>query len=283
MRGTGAGHQAPPGLVAVGAALGERGAHYALKAEDVDVQPARVDVSRLRVALGSSGVAVAAPQWPANLSKPGGIAAAHGPGDTRGWKRRTTARLLFQLDTRPPRRHSKLPQREPRAPGTGAGGAPLAPGPARQCPRGPASRDQDSAFPTGRSERDARGRRTRNAHPLQPGWNKSSPRGDSPTPYFSCSVGIHMATGGSGVFGLYNPRAPSPSHNNAQLLRRGCSSRARRLRAGLLALERGCAPGAREAGVDTAPPRLRRPPLSWQRLLTVLQRAPGDPAAQSLF
>lgn len=69
----------------------------------------------------------------------------------------------------------QTPQTQPRAPGAGAGRAERAagararhasplPGSARQCP-GPASRDQDSAFPGGPSERGA-GPRTRNAHPL---------------------------------------------------------------------------------------------------------------------
>lgn len=111
---------------------------------------------------------------------------------------------------------------------------------------------------------------------------KSSPRRDSPTPYFSCSVGIHMAGEGSRVFGLCNPRAPAPNHNNAQLPRSGCSTGARRLRraAGTWA---GSALQAPEPGVDTARPRKRRPPLSRRRLLTGLRGAPRHPAAQSLF
>ena len=91
-----------------------------------------------------------------------------------------------------------------------------------------------------------------------------------------------MAKQGSGVCRLCNPRAPSPAHNNAQLPSSGCSAGAPRLRAGC-SLWAGSALKAPEANVDTARPRLRRPPLSRRRLLTVLRRAPGNPEAQSLF
>ena len=91
-----------------------------------------------------------------------------------------------------------------------------------------------------------------------------------------------MAREGSGVFGLWNPRAPSPTHNNAQLTSSGYSAGARRLRAGCGRWARS-ALEAPEPGVDTARPRLRHPPLSRRQLFTVLRRAPGDPEAQSLF
>jgi hypothetical protein len=116
----------------------------------------------------------------------------------RGWSERNPVRFLFQLDTQHAPSPLQTPQAQPERAGEpavrrswsrikarrarvgsrGAGidpppHAPLRGKPVLQSPE-PTARSQDLAFPVGRSERGA-GARTRNAHPLWPERNKSSP------------------------------------------------------------------------------------------------------------
>lgn len=134
--------------------------------------------------------------------------------------------------THTPRRHSKLrrqsPQRAgwpraplscPRAPGTRAGSANRvlrSETPTRTpLPGAGSAKPQTRSSKPGlgiscRAEREGRGGKDAKCTATPAERNKSSPRGDLPTPYFSCSVGIHMARAGPGVFCFVIP-APSPT------------------------------------------------------------------------